>query len=84
MNLEEKEAQLRARLKRIEELEAETAARERAWKAKENAKKQVLLRLSTSLWNEIASIAEEDIRSINGEIEFLLTEAVKKRRGKLK
>ncbi len=43
-------------------------------------KKQLLLRLSPTLWEEISRWAEDDFRSINGQIEFLLTEAVKKRR----
>lgn len=47
---------------------------------KEKEKKQVLLRLSPSLWNELASWAEDDFRSINGQIEYLLTECVKKRK----
>ncbi|MCL1912952.1 MAG: Arc family DNA-binding protein [Eubacteriaceae bacterium] len=48
-------------------------------KNKENARKQVLLRLAPSLWDEIASWAEDDLRSINSQIEFILREAVKKR-----
>ena len=80
MDLEQKEARLQERLKRVEELEAEVVRREREWKTREKAKKQVLLRLAPSLWNEIAALAEEDFRSINGEIEFLLTEAVRNRR----
>lgn len=47
---------------------------------KEKSKKQVLLRLSPSLWNELAVWAEDDFRSINGQIEYLLTECVKKRK----
>ncbi len=43
-------------------------------------KKQVLLRLSPTLWKELASWAEDDFRSINGQIEYLLSEAVKKRK----
>ena len=43
-------------------------------------KKQLLLRLSPTLWEEISRWAEDDFRSVNGQIEFLLTEAVKKRR----
>ncbi len=80
MDLEKKEALLQERLERVKELEAEIVRREKSLKAKENAKKQVPLRLSATLWNEIAAMAEEDFRSINGEIEFLLTEAVKRRR----
>ncbi len=75
MTPEEREQALRARLERIEALEREL-------KAKESAKKQVPLRLSATLWSEIAAWAEEDFRSINGQIEFILTEAVRKRKGK--
>jgi len=46
----------------------------------ENSKKQILLRLSPTLWKEIAIWSEEDFRSINGQIEYLLTEAVRKRK----
>lgn len=49
-------------------------------KTKEKAKKQVPLRLSASLWNELAEWAEDDFRSINGQIEYLLTECVKYRK----
>lgn len=43
-------------------------------------KKQVLLRLSPSLWREISQWAEDDFRSINGQIEYLLNESVKRRK----
>ena len=43
-------------------------------------KKQILLRLSPSLWKELASWAEDDFRSINGQIEYLLHECVKNRK----
>jgi hypothetical protein len=46
---------------------------------KESEKKQVLLRLSTSLWRELTLWAEDDFRSLNGQIEFLLSECVKRR-----
>lgn len=49
---------------------------------KDKEKKQVLLRLSVSLWEDLASWAEDDFRSINGQIEYLLHEAVKKRKNK--
>lgn len=49
--------------------------------ADKNEKKQLLLRLSPSLWNEINKWAEDDFRSINGQIEYILSEAVKKRKG---
>lgn len=51
---------------------------------KEKAKKQVPLRLSSALYREIAQWAEDDFRSINGQIEFLLTEAVRKRKKRLR
>ena len=44
-------------------------------------KKQILLRLSPSLHSELAKWAEDDLRSIIGQIEYLLSEAVKKRKG---
>ncbi len=47
---------------------------------REKAKKQVPLRLSASLYDEIARWAEDDFRSVNGQIEFLLTEAVRRRK----
>lgn len=48
--------------------------------AEKNEKKQLLLRLSPKLYNEIAAWAEDDFRSVNGQIEFLLTEYVKQRK----
>lgn len=49
-------------------------------KKDENAKKQLLLRLSPTLWNEINNWADDEFRSINGQIEYILSEAVKKRK----
>ena len=43
-------------------------------------KKQIPLRLSAKLYADLAAWAEEDFRSLNGQIEFLLTECVKKRK----
>ena len=42
-------------------------------------KKQVPLRLSEKLYDAIAAWAEDDFRSVNGQIEYLLTECVKQR-----
>lgn len=78
--LDTREAELTARLARIDELEAQAIRREKAAKEREKAKKQVLLRLSPSLWDDIAAWAEDDFRSINAQIEFLLTEAVRQRK----
>ncbi|NLL63894.1 MAG: PTS ascorbate transporter subunit IIC [Ruminococcaceae bacterium] len=43
-------------------------------------KKQVPLRLSTKLYNAVAAWAEDDFRSVNGQIEYLLTECVRQRK----
>lgn len=77
-NLTQKEQELQERLDKIHALETEIKRKEKALKDKEKAKKQVLLRLSPSLWNDIAAWAEEDFRSINSQIEYLLSECVKK------
>lgn len=47
---------------------------------KDRGKKQLLLRISSSLWKELAAWAEDDFRSINGQIEFILTECVRRRK----
>ena len=51
---------------------------------KDNGKKQIPLRVSQKLYDALAKWAEDDFRSINGQIEFLLTECVKKRGIKIK
>jgi hypothetical protein len=45
-------------------------------------KKQIPLRLSNELYKELAAWAEDEFRSVNGQIEYLLTECVRKRKGK--
>ncbi len=82
--LTQKEEALKARLQNIQEMEAAILKSEKAIKEKEKAKKQVLLRLSPSLWNELAAWAEDDFRSINGQIEYLLADCVRKRKNKEK
>lgn len=48
-------------------------------------KKQVPLRLSASLCRDLSAWAETEFRSLNGQIEYLLSECVKKRKkGKAK
>lgn len=79
-NIELAEEKLKARLEKLKEIELEITKKEKALKAKEKGKKQVLLRLSPSLWNELASWSEDDFRSINGQIEFLLADCVRKRK----
>ena len=43
-------------------------------------KKQVPLRLNEKLYNALAEWAEDDFRSVNGQIEYLLTECVRQRK----
>ena len=54
--------------------------KEKNLRLREKSKKQIILRLSPTLWEEIARWADEDFRSINGQIEFLLTECVRQRK----
>ena len=48
--------------------------------ADKNEKKQLLLRISGKLYNDLAAWAEDDFRSVNGQIEYLLTQCVKERK----
>ena len=43
--------------------------------------KKFLLRISPELWDDIERWAHDDLRSVNGQIEFLLRDAVRRRRG---
>lgn len=43
-------------------------------------KKQIPLRLSEKLYADIAAWAEDDFRSVNGQIEYLLSECVRQRK----
>lgn len=47
-----------------------------------SSKKQIPLRISKKLYEELAAWAEQDFRSFNGQIEYLLTECVRQRKGK--
>lgn len=46
----------------------------------EGKKKQIPLRISAELFDELSRWAESDFRSVNGQIEYLLTECVKSRK----
>ena len=48
--------------------------------ADKETKKQIPLRLSAKLYDALAAWAEDDFRSVNGQIEYLLTECVRHRR----
>lgn len=71
---------MQKRLEKLKSMEDEIRRREKAIKDKEKTKKQMVLRLSPALWNEIAAWAEEDFRSINGQVEYLLSECVRMRK----
>ncbi|AEE15514.1 PTS ascorbate transporter subunit IIC [Treponema brennaborense] len=47
---------------------------------KEAQKKQIPLRLSAKLYDAVAAWAEDDFRSVNGQIEYLLSECVRQRK----
>jgi hypothetical protein len=51
---------------------------------KKPQRKQIPLRLSSSLYEELVEWAEQDFRSVNGQIEYLLYECVKKRKKRIK
>jgi hypothetical protein len=46
------------------------------------AKKSFLLRLSQEMWEELERWAADDFRSVNGQIESILHEAILRRRKK--
>ena len=46
----------------------------------DNAKKQLPLRLSAKLYAALAEWADDEFRSVNGQIEYLLTECVRQRK----
>ncbi|MCX8032493.1 MAG: hypothetical protein N3B14_03735 [Thermoleophilia bacterium] len=43
-------------------------------------RKQFLLRIDPELWAELEAWAADELRSINGQIEYILREAVKRRK----
>lgn len=45
-----------------------------------SAKKQIPLRISDGLYQELERWAADEFRSVNGQIEYLLTECVRSRR----
>ena len=46
----------------------------------EGKKKQIPLRISAELFDELSRWAESDFRSVNGQIEYLLSECVRQRK----
>jgi len=48
-----------------------------------DSRKSFLLRIDPELWSEMESWAAAELRSINGQIEYVLRQAVAKRKGTL-
>jgi hypothetical protein len=44
-------------------------------------RKSFLLRIDPALWAELEAWAQDDLRSVNGQIEYLLRQAVQKHKG---
>lgn len=44
-------------------------------------RKPFLLRIDPALWADLEAWAQADLRSVNGQIEYLLRQAVQKRKG---
>ena len=47
-----------------------------------SARKQFLLRIDPELWRDLERWAADDLRSVNAQVEWLLREAVRRRKGK--
>lgn len=43
-------------------------------------RKSFLLRIDPELWRQVEAWAQQDMRSVNGQIEFVLKQAVRRRR----
>lgn len=43
-------------------------------------KKQLILRIPYTLWEELNKMADEEYRSINSQIEYILTKAVRNKK----
>jgi len=44
-------------------------------------RKSFLLRMDPALWGDLEAWAQDDLRSVNGQIEYLLRQAVLRRKG---
>ena len=75
--LNNREEELKARQQQLDAMEKELDRREEELGARNSRRKQIILRLPESLWRDIAVWAEEDFRSVNSQIEYILTSSVK-------
>ncbi len=44
-------------------------------------RKAFLMRIDPALWAELEAWAQEELRSVNGQVELILRQAVQKRKG---
>ncbi len=44
-------------------------------------RKSFLMRIDPALWAELEAWAQDELRSVNGQVEYLLRQAVQKRKG---
>jgi len=47
-----------------------------------SSRKAFLLRIDPALWAELEAWAQDELRSVNGQIEYVLKQATLKRKGK--
>jgi len=45
-------------------------------------RKSFLLRMDPALWDDLECWAQDELRSVNGQIEYILKQAVQKRKGR--
>ncbi|MFC1541029.1 Arc family DNA binding domain-containing protein [Candidatus Latescibacterota bacterium] len=45
-----------------------------------NKKKSLLLRIDKELWNDLNKWSQDELRSINGQIEYILRESIRIRK----
>jgi hypothetical protein len=46
-------------------------------------RKAFLMRVDPALWAELESWAQEELRSVNGQVEMILRQAIQKRKGQI-
>jgi hypothetical protein len=46
-------------------------------------RKAFLMRVDPALWAELESWAQEELRSVNGQVEMILRQAIRKRKGQV-
>src|ERR1700693_6019523 len=62
-------------------IQLSTPARSIARGEKMKERKAFLMRIDPALWAELESWAQAELRSVNGQIEMILRQAVQKRKG---